>query len=275
MRSKLTEMYGARAPASVVDGLQLDDMRLRPDLRMTGELSRSARAIFVNSPLAERLMRLDQGASPRLPPVHRMFLPVPDDIRRRRVSTSRGEAVIATFGIGHPIKAPDLLIDALPLIRERHRARLVFAGSLWEPWAHDLRERAAARGVDRAVEITEDLSREEYVAWLRRATCAVQLRRWTNGESSAAIRDCIAAGVPVVTNMLGADEELGDAVASIPVEPTPARVADAVCRVLGDEAHRRAVLAAARRYAETHTVARLADEILAAVTSLEAASYVT
>ena len=79
----------------------------------------------------------------------------------------------------------------------------------------------------------------------------------------------------MVTNMLGADEELGDAVVSIPVEPTPARVADAVCRVLGDEAHRRAVLAAARRYAETHTVARLADEILAAVTSLEAASYVT
>ena len=99
-----------------------------------------------------------------------------------------------------------------------------------------------------------------------RATVAVQLREASGGETSAAVLEALAAGVPVLTNM--------DSGRSIPT--TRWRP----CRDIGDSElatqigdlmacpdRRRALSQAGKQFAAEHSFGRLAEAFLSIVTS--------
>ena len=159
------------------------------------------------------------------------------------------------------------LVDAAATLRRRvPGARLTFVGGVTDGYRDELLARAEAAGAGGAVALTGHVSDAEYDEILSRATCAVQLRTFTNGESSAAVMDALSAGLPTVVTQLGAMAELPDDVV-VPVRPGAG--AEEVAEVLDellDDADRRAALGArAHAFAAANGFEAAARRLLAAI----------
>jgi glycosyltransferase involved in cell wall biosynthesis len=208
MRERLSESYGPRVPRmDLVANPFEHEWHRRHGLFMTRDWVRPANGLLVNSAFAERLLILDQGPAGPLPPVQRLFVPLPPPHGDPNVQRDTDPPVVATFGVVDPVKQPRRLIEAMAATSARLRARLVFVGPVGEDPQREIEAHAEALGVADRVEFTGDVAEDDYWSWLRRATVAVQLRGIINGESSATICDCLAAGLPVITNMVNAAEE--------------------------------------------------------------------
>jgi glycosyltransferase involved in cell wall biosynthesis len=229
-------------------------------------IAASCRAVLVNAPAAARLL-VDDGPSAEWPPIRSLGgIAVPD----LTGDADRDDPpLVVSMGIVDPVKAPEALIEALPEIRRRTGAHVALVGLVGEEHAVALRGQARRLGVGDALTITGHVDSDDYRRWLLRASVAVQLRLRSNGESSAAIADCIGAGVPVVTDMAGADEEWpGDAIVHLRPGTPPRELAEAVCNVLehADEWERRHL--AALSLAAGRGFDALARELLATIEDL-------
>jgi glycosyltransferase involved in cell wall biosynthesis len=119
------------------------------------------------------------------------------------------------------------------------------------------------------VTFTGRVSSDEYRSWLRRAAVALQLRHETNGESSAAIMDALAAGVPVVTNLPAAAELPAGTVAMVPWDVSAGPLADVVGALLQDDG---GLGDRGRAYAASWTFDDVASALLDVVRALPATS---
>jgi glycosyltransferase involved in cell wall biosynthesis len=124
--------------------------------------------------------------------------------------------------------------------------------------------RARALGVADRIEITGAVDDADWQGWLDRATVAVQLRESASGETSAAVLECLAAGVPVVTNLATAAEYVDGTVALIP-SADAAVVASRVQALLDDPTERAALSEAGMVFARAHPFDRLAETLLSLV----------
>jgi len=169
-------------------------------------------------------------------------------------------ALVASFGVVNDVKRVSTIVAALPaLVASWPDARVALVGPASTEDLARLRRQAAELGVGDRIDLTDEVDDDEYAAWLTRATVAVQLRAVTNGEASAAVGDCLAAGVPTIVTDLGAAAELPEDVAvKLPVDISPEHLASTVSALLGDPARRRALSAKARAYAQDHTFERVA-----------------
>jgi glycosyltransferase involved in cell wall biosynthesis len=263
-REKLGEWYGDRVPAETWQAAGLLAAR-ESSLGFTRGWVANARGVLVNSAFAARLLRLDQGPSRHLPPIHQLFLAVPELPPTSETAKSPGP-LLASFGIVDSTKAPSLLIDLLPLVRQRVPAELVFVGPISEYTRRELRERAERSGVAGAVRSTGYVEEQEYRRWLQRVWCALQLRWQATGESSAAIGDCLGAGVPVITNLADAREAYpASCLLAIPPGLRPETLVGSIVELLEDEHLRERYSLAARCYAAEHSFERLAERLLAIV----------
>jgi hypothetical protein len=103
---------------------------------------------------------------------------------------------------------------------------------------------------------------DEYRRWLRRAWLAVQLRASTNGETSAAVGDCLASAVPTVISAVGPARDLpDDAVVKVPADVTSAELAAGITGLLVDADRRRALGKAAAAFAGERSFARAAEAL--------------
>ena len=109
--------------------------------------------------------------------------------------------------------------------------------------------------------LTGRLPVEVYRQWLAATDVAVQLRRGSRGESSAALADAMAAGLPIIANAHGASAELpAEALVLLPDEADAGAIADALLRLADDPQARRTL----GRLALDHAREHLSPEILAA-----------
>lgn len=263
----LRAQYGRRVPEGVLDPLVAEAPQLY-GLGVTRDRVRNARAVIVNSAFAERLLAMDQGPDGPLPPVwvlpHAFAAPAAEPPVPPLVP------VVGVFGIVHPYKACEMLIDALPAVHEATGASMVFVGDCSAAYERHLRAHAAERDVSEYVRFTGEQSAEDYAGWFRRVTCAAQLRLATNGESSGAVRDGMSAGLTVITNVPFAAEDFGDAVVALPPDCDVAQLSSALIALISDEAERRAIGERALAYARRETFGLLAERLLAAVATLSA-----
>ncbi len=274
LRDQLLMMYGPRIPENVAS--QFDrDWQTRYGLGLTKQWVDVARLVLVNSAFAEHLLRLDQAPNAQMPQVIRLPFAVGAALQAQAdIDPARGDGrpVVATFGIVDPIKGSRELMEAMSLVREQVDARLVFVG-LW-PEFHRARLQQAVdeTGLEGAVQFTGHVDDGEYRWWLRHAHCAVQLRTATNGEMSAAISDCLAAGLPVITNMLGVrDEYEPEAVVALDSSASADVLARQILQLLLDPALRARQSLAASTHTASHTFAVLADRLLEALETLQLA----
>jgi glycosyltransferase involved in cell wall biosynthesis len=182
-----------------------------------------------------------------------------DVVEGATANDTRGP-IVASFGIVNEVKQNELIVRALPIAVARvPDITVALVGPCSDAERERLTKLAADLGVADRVTITGAVPDAEYDAWLDRAAVAVQLRRAANGECSATVADCLAAGaVPIVTG-IGAMRDLpADAVVAVGPSVTASELGEIVADLLGDPGRRRALVAAGRDYAAGHSYAALA-----------------
>lgn len=144
--------------------------------------------------------------------------------------------LVCTFGIVDPIKRPMDVFEAwLHAFRGDPAARLAFVGPVAQDLAHAIAGRAAECGAAGRVIITGRVDEAAYWSWVAAADIAVQLRRMSRGETSGAIADCMAVGLPVVVTAHGAAAELpAEAVALLPDLANANEIGETLASLWGD-----------------------------------------
>lgn len=228
---------------------------------LTGLVVRHARRLLVHSRYAAEVAALQA-------PEHRHKVAVvPFGIRRhaQQPTTLVPGPRIATFGMAHPIKRVELVVQAFALVAHaRPQARLLVVGEIDEAYLDTLRALAQELGVLAGIEFTGRVDEREYLDHLRSVHCAVQLRAIANGETSAAVADCLACGVPTIVSALGSAWEYpDDVVLKLSTEAGPDELRDALLAIVDDDDVRRQLRGQGLRYADQHSFQRAADALLA------------
>lgn len=133
---------------------------------------------------------------------------------RAALGLDRDDFVVCSFGLLAPTKLNERLLSAWlgsTLARDR-RCHLVFVGeNHGGDYGQALSAKINADAAGARIRITGFVKDADYRAWLDVADLAVQLRTESRGETSAAVFDCMAQGVPLVVNAHATFAELDTA----------------------------------------------------------------
>jgi glycosyltransferase involved in cell wall biosynthesis len=183
---------------------------------------------------------------------------------RRAARTALGitedTMLVVCLGGVTPAKCPDILVDGFErAFASNGSARLVFVG--------DLLTGSLPTSSRAMVSLSGRVTPEAWRHWLAAADIAVQLRRHSRGETSGAVMDSMAAGLPTIANAHGPMAELPpDAVLLLAEVPTPDELALALQGLAKDAGWRQRLGAAGRRHVVTaHAPERAAAGYAAAI----------
>lgn len=183
-------------------------------------------------------------ASPAQPQA-RQALGIPDDA-----------FVICTFGLITPNKCVQELFDAFhhSELAGMSHVRLIAVGgyghesykSQLEHWLKQYTQKATISVIGYA-------DPQSYRHYLQAADIGVQLRTHSRGETSAAVFDCLAAGLPLVANAHGSVRELSPDVACLlPDAFTVEELSEALNTLHHSPQQRRALACAGQQYVQNH-----------------------
>lgn len=180
-----------------------------------------------------------------IPLLHGVPPPLARTAARRQLGVPEDAFLVCSFGIVAPRKLPDRILAAWPAVAAADpAARLVFVGEALS----EAEAMLSAAPPGAAVKVTGRVSAADYRVWLAAADVAVQLRAGSRGESSGAVADCLAAGLPTIVNAEGSLAELPEeATHRLPRDPEPAAIAAALL-VLRDPERRVELAEAALRH---------------------------
>ena len=239
--------------------------------RFLREIVGRAELLLVTSEAARRLAAAQVGPDLALRLRVMPFAMALDRDELEAVDAARGSGegpLVATFGIVDPSKMPEVLLQAVAMIAEEPKLRVAFVGPISASLASELAGRAAALGLGERVEVVGQVERSVYLDHLGRATVAVQLRRGFGGEASAAVGDCLAAGVATVVSDLGWMAELPEDCVLRVDSACPAaavHLAEALRALLRDGRRRAELSRRAAEYAAGQTFARSAEAVVDAL----------
>lgn len=125
---------------------------------------------------------------------------------RAKLGIAAEDFVCCSFGRVAGVKAPLPLLQAwiASSLPRDSRARLFYVGpGVDRDCVADIQALLAREGLASRVVITGFVPDDTYGDYLLAADVAVQLRTQTRGETSKALHDCLAHGLPTITNGLG------------------------------------------------------------------------
>ncbi len=174
---------------------------------------------------------------------------------------------VATFGYQHEIKATDLIVEAFALLAaDDPSLNLAIVGDVAVELAPIIEELIESAELGDRIVVTSRIDEAEYQTWLRRADVAVQLRRATNGEVSAAVGDCLRFGLPTIVTALGPAVELPDDVAvEVPAGIDATELAAAIKGLSTDAEARSSLSARAVSYVNARGFEAAAQRLLDAI----------
>jgi glycosyltransferase involved in cell wall biosynthesis len=233
MRALLESNYGDRTPTNLPESALLDpETYRRGGLRLSASVAERAEQIIVNSSHAASMLRLELGPERHVPmTVLPHFVPTMADFGIDRLPRRAEAPLVVSLGIVHEVKRPVALLEAVASMRSP--AVLRFVGSCRPDLAGLLRARAEELGFD-GLELTDELPDPHYAVATAEAWLAVQLRTTTNGESSGAVHDALALGVPVITSIPSARELDSRAVVMVPEDIAPLELGEQIKLLLDD-----------------------------------------
>lgn len=184
---------------------------------------------------------------------------------RERLGIGPAERVIVSLGFIVANKGIEPALRALALLAARGLAcRLVWVGQAHQDLA-PFAALAAALGISPLVTFTDRfVGMAEYRDWLAAADCGLQLRQSGRGNLSAALGDCIAAGLPSLASAdLAENLDAPEFIRRVADPLVPAAIADGLAACLAEDGPR-AVRAAARfahgaRYSMANYAKNLCD----------------
>ncbi len=189
---------------------------------------------------------------------------------RRRLGIGADEFVVSTFGFVNHVKLHRELVVAWSASRmaPSARCRLAIVGEgQGDDYHRALESQIAASPAPTRIVVTGYVDDGTMSDYLAASDVAVQLRSETRGESSGAVLDCMAFGLPLITNGFGALAEIPvSAAMRLPVDFSIAELAGALESLERDVALRSRLADGARRFvATTHdprdVATRYADAI--------------
>jgi glycosyltransferase involved in cell wall biosynthesis len=225
-------------------------------------LTERCRGVLVNSEVARGLVEIDLAPLAHHPPIHVLPPPCPPVSASARSGSAGGEPVVVAFGVVSMSKRPDLLIDAAALAG----CAVAFVGPCPPILVQVIGDRARYRGITDRVTVTGAVDEAGWREWLDRATLAVQLRDSATGETSGAVLESLAAGVPVVTNLATA-AEYGEGTVSLLPSADPPVVAERLRALLDHPGDRDRLSEAGLAFARDHQFPALAATLVSLVTS--------
>lgn len=174
-----------------------------------------ARKVLVHSDyvLQQAVNWYGQGIRQKIGRIRFASEPLPSFNRisaRKSLGFNKDAYVVGTFGFATPAKCLEALINAWATSQFAHssNAALLIVGEFldnrYKSRIHRLLELRRCPNI-RLLGYQE---REDYNRYLAAADVAIQLRTRSRGETSAALLDCLANGVPVVANNHGFVEDL-------------------------------------------------------------------
>jgi FkbM family methyltransferase len=187
---------------------------------------------------------------------------LPDATDRHAARTALGfeenDFVICTFGILGETKMNQHLLEAWlkTQMAGEGNCHLIFVGqdSQNNAYCEQLRKSISASPAKNRIRITGFVSPEVYRQHLQATDLAVQLRALSRGETSAAVFDCLAYGVPTIVNANGSMVELPeDCVLMLPDKLSIDDLAHALTALRGKPDRRQALSQEARRVAVQHS----------------------
>jgi glycosyltransferase involved in cell wall biosynthesis len=157
---------------------------------------------------------------------------------------------------------PERVVDAVASLPALHGVALVFLGPCAPDYESSLRSRAPALHGDASIRFGSMQELPALAARLAASGCAVVLRKRSHGAFSPELLECVARGIPVVSN-LPAGRDLPEGSAEL-LEPDPnvQSIAAAVERVLNDDGVRRGLQDAQAQAARTLTAQTTAEALL-------------
>ena len=165
---------------------------------------------------------------------------------RRRLGIGEDDLLVCSFGIVGPIKLSHQLLEAFTSldVALQDKLHLVFVGGRYDdPYTIALDEeieKASSAGWD--VRCTDWVGVEEYDEYLRSADVAVQLRTDSRGETSRALLDCLAHGIPTIISDHGPASELpGNVVVKLPDDSSSSEISRALSALLASSERRSAI----------------------------------
>jgi FkbM family methyltransferase len=185
------------------------------------------------------------------------------DAARVALGFGENDFVICTFGILGETKLNQHLLDAwlkTPMASEGN-CHLIFVGqdSQNNPYCEQLRKAIRASSAKGRIRITGFVSPDVYRQYLLAADIAVQLRALSRGETSAAVFDCLAHGVPTIINANGSMVELPEGcIVMLPDKLSIDELADALTMLRDEPEKRQALSQEARRVAVRHSPEQVA-----------------
>lgn len=220
----------------------------------------AAEQILVHSDIAAMLARANLPAWQR-PTVS----VIPFGHTRRPVRSHEDRNVVASFGIAHTIKESDTVCAAFIELAHRYPAKtFALVGEIVD---RDLREAlhelVNQSGLGNRLLLTGRVDEHEYAEWLGRATLAIQLRAHSNGETSAAVADCLGAAVAVVTSNTGASASLEGVTELVDPGISVQDLIKVIDDLLGDDQARVDLAARGLEYAKKNSFGVAASAVLA------------
>jgi glycosyltransferase involved in cell wall biosynthesis len=262
-------LYGARMPPEARSGVVPTWQRqLALGIYMTQELQSYAEQCFVHSEMSRSVLELDRDPAVREVPVRVLPFGMPEVTETARAEVGDPSApVIISLGYVNEVKGIDVLIRAFALVAaELPGAQLIIAGPTDDAEERRWTEYAAEYAPAAQIQIPGQVDPDRYSELLRTADLSVQLRLISNGEASAAVADCLAAGLPTIVTDIGWLGELpDDAVSKVPLGVTAHQLAGRMLAVLRDGARWSALAAGARTVAAEASFDRVAHAYLEAL----------
>jgi glycosyltransferase involved in cell wall biosynthesis len=267
LADRLRASYGSRH-GSGLSGARAPDWAEQHavGLYMTQEIQSLAETIFVHSRFAVDVLELDADIQERRAPVGLLPFGMPPATGQPRGAAS-GRPLIVSLGAVHESKGvAELIAGFAGLADSCPDARLVIAGSMGPEDQEHWRAHAVEQAPAADIEITGHLSAARYARLLATADVAVQLRGVSNGEASAAIADCLAAGLPTLVSDLGWARELpASTVSLLPGDATAPELAGRLLRLLVDVPLRSTLSSAGLAHARANSFAEVARAYLSAL----------
>lgn len=213
---------------------------------------RNVERVVVFSEYMQKMLARDRIASVCVPNATALFSPAPMPENK----------VLLYVGRLEKIKGVQVLLDALPSVREEHPdATLVIAGA--GPYEPALRAQVKLLGLDDVVHFVGQVGREQLYEAYKAAAALVVPSLWPEPFGKVGI-EAMSVGRPVVASDVGGMSEwLEHGEVGYLVTPgSPKALGEALCRLLRDRERRVTMGAAARARAEKFSIEAHAEKIV-------------
>jgi len=219
---------------------------------------RYAKAIITHSPFHKELIdefyQLSWKPQLNLIPQLRSLSPQINELQknqiRQEIGVNHKSFVFCSFGFIQNTKLNDRVIYAFNQAQHlfTRPCKLIFVGGFsGKDYQNKITDLIKKLNLQESVRITGYLDSNTYQEYLQITDVAIQLRQNSRGETSRAVLDCMANGIPVILNAHGTNNDYDKGVIKISDPVSIEELTNAMIKLQEEDAYRREIGEIARK----------------------------